>query len=215
MTKQTLTLILALLAAAVLSTPAAAQRSRRRDQQQEKKEEEKPLTRAQKARKMYSDAEALRQTGRGRNGAELFESMVKEHPTSELVPEAMARAAWLYGSQRTPKGKRFVDLMRKNFPNNQHTLTTYWRPVEAATARDSGVSPKEQIALLEEYLDRYWAQSHFSDVVQRLAKALVHDGQTENADALLSHALAETSPASMGHMINMIRRGSSSRKDFD
>jgi len=214
MTKRTVICILALLAAALLAAPASAQRNGRRNQRQQQ-EEKKPLTRAQKARKMYNDAEALRQTGRGTAGAQLFESMIKEHPTSELVPQAMAKAAEFYGSLRTPDGKRFVELMRKNFPNNQHTLTTYWNPVSAATARDSNVPLKEQIALLEEYLDRYWAQSHFSDVVQRLARALVNNGQTDSADALLSHALAETSPAGMGHMINMIQRGSSSRKDFD
>ncbi|NIA21443.1 MAG: outer membrane protein assembly factor BamD, partial [Anaerolineaceae bacterium] len=218
MMKQTLTFLLALMAAGLLVVPAAAQRSGRRNQrnqQQEEKEEKKPLTRAQKAHKMYSDAEALRQTGRGKQAAELFESMIKEHPTSELVPEAMAKAAQFYGSTRTPKGKRMVALMRKNFPNNRHTLSTYWNPIEAATARESTVPVKERIALLEEYLDRYWAQSHFSDAVQRLAKALVQDGQTENADALLSHALAETSPAGMGGMINMIQRGSGRRKDYD
>ncbi|MBN2581880.1 MAG: hypothetical protein JXL80_02355 [Planctomycetes bacterium] len=217
MTRWYVTIALAVSMLAALTVPAAAQRNTRRDQQdnQQKEQQPQPLTKAQKAQKMFSDAEALWQTGRGREAADLYESLVKDHPTSELVPEALAKACVYYGGPGTTDGKRMFEAMRKTFPNSQYNVLMLWSEVERATARDSKVPVKNRISLLETYLDTYWAQSHFSDVVQRLAQALVQDGQTENADALLSRALAETPAEGMGGMINMIQRGSSGRKDFE
>ncbi|HOI54263.1 MAG TPA: hypothetical protein PLP01_03355, partial [Phycisphaerae bacterium] len=222
MTKRWFTTItLAAALCASMAVPAAAQRNTRRDQpnnpqqKQEAEAKNQPLTRAQKAQKMFSDASALGQTGRGREAADLYESLVKEHPTSELVPEALSKASIYYGGRGTPNGKKMFDAMRKTFPNSQHNVAMLWAEVERVAGRDSKAPVKERIALLEEYLDTYWGQPHFGDAVQRLAQALILDGQTENADALLSHALAETAPEDLGNLINMIQRGSSGRKDFE
>lgn len=215
----TITLVAALCAATAV--PAAAQRNTRREQpstpqqNQEAETKNQPLTRAQKAQKMFSDASALSQAGRGREAADLFESLVKEHPTSELVPEALSKASIYYGGRSTPNGTKMFETMRKTFPNSQHNLGMLWAEVERVAGPNSKVPAKERIALLEEYLDTYWGQPHFADAVQRLAQALIQDGQTENADALLSHALAETAPEDLGNLINMIQRGSSGRKDFE
>lgn len=211
-----LTLALTLLVVAAAGEPALAQRSRPgQGDQQEQQEEPKPETRAQKARQLFRDATALAQTGRGDEAADLFESIAKTYPTNEYVPEALARAVSLYYTRDRRKAEEIMDLMKRNLPNNEHTVTCYWRPVEVACSRDSKTPLDERIRLLEIYLDRYWAQANFAEAIEKLADTLQKAEMIKELDALLAHALSEVSPESTGHMINMIQRACGNRSDHE
>jgi len=218
MMKQCVRWLMSAAVVVAVAVPAMAQRSSpRRDGGQaapQTPEAPKPLTRADKARKLFSDATSLTQTGRGLEGAAMFESMAKQYPTNENVPEALARAINSYYASQEPKAQALIDVMRKRFPNNQYTVAAYWRPVQVKCHRDSKAPLDEQIRLLEIYLDRYWAQAHFYEAIEMLARALLRTGNVRELDALLSHALAETSAESTGNMINMIQRACGGRKDF-
>ena len=202
---------------AVLATPAAAQRSttRKSRNQNNSQQPEKParMTRAQKAQRMYSDATSLWQGKRGIEAAQMFEAMIKGYPTSERVPEAMAWAIRLYYGSQEANAQKLINIMTKKFPNNQHAVWAYWQPVAVKCRRDSKEPLDLQIALLEKYLDRYWAQAHFSEAVEYLARTLLRSGKIKELDAFLSHVLAETGPEGTGHMINMIQRSCGGRKD--
>jgi outer membrane protein assembly factor BamD (BamD/ComL family) len=203
---------------AVLAIPASAQRSTTRKPKNQKDNQQQPekpakLTRAQKAHRMYSAATSLWQGKRRIEAAEMYEAMIKAYPTSERVPEAMARAISLYYGSQEPKAQTLINIMTKKFPNNQHAVTAYWQPVAVKCSRDSKEPLDLQIALLEKYLDRYWAQAHFSEAVEYLARALLRSGKIKELDAFLTHVLAETGPEGTGHMINMIQRSCGRRKD--
>lgn len=174
-----------------------------------------PATPSQKARSIYNDASSLMRTGRGKEAAELFESLVRNYGTSNLVPQAWAQAAIIYMSVDPAKSEQLIKLLKSRFPNSQHTRTVYWAALDRASKRDSGVPQKEQIKLAEEYLDRYWAQADHMTAIQYLVDSLLAEKRVEDADALLSHVLAEASDEGLGPVINLIQRGAGNRKDHD
>ena len=175
-----------------------------------------PATPSQKAASMFRDAESLRLTGgREKDAAELFESLVRNYGTSNLVPEAWAKAAIIYMSVDPAKSAQLMQMLKARFPNSQHTLSVYWAATASANGRDSKVPRAERIKLTEEYLDRYWAQPNFMTAVQFLMDNLLAEGRTEDADALMSHVLAESTDEGVGGVINLIQRGAGGRKDHE
>jgi outer membrane protein assembly factor BamD (BamD/ComL family) len=175
----------------------------------------KPLTRPEKAHKMNSDAFSLRQTSHPGEAAAMYESLIKQYPTSELVPGALVEAFqnYLWSSQQE-KADAMMALVKKNFSNSGVAMGAYWIQIETAFRSKTPAPLEKRIALLEDYVDRYWGQPGFATAVQYLAGALLEAGQTDNADALLSHVLIETSDAEMGNILTMIQRGSGGRQDF-
>lgn len=218
MTQRMLHCLFVALTVAMLAVPAAAQRSttQPKDATQPGKvpEKEAPVTRAGMAQKLFSDATSLQQNSRGGEAAVMFDSIFKNYPTSELVPQSLAWALRLYYGGDNKKAEELIAFMKKNFPNDQNTVWAYWRPVEAKCNRDSTVPPAEQVQLLEIYLDRYWAQVNFYEAVEMLARALYKANQINDLDAFLTHVLAETDAANIGVMINMIQRACGGRADL-
>jgi len=209
MTKRIIHSLLVVLAVIVAAGPVQAQRNNEQDRP-------KRMTRAQKAKKLFSDATSLWQTGRGDEAAPMFESLAKRYPTSELVPEALAQAVRYYAfSGREREALKTLATLERNFPNNRHTLSAQWARIERATRRETDVPVKDQIALLEEYLDRYWAQAHFLTAMEKLSSCLLKAKQIEQLDAFLSHCLSETNADGMGGMINMIQRACGRREDYE
>ncbi len=174
-----------------------------------------PQTPSQKARTIFSDAKSQSQTGRSKEAAELYESLVRNYSTSDLVPEAWANAINIYRSVDPAKSEQLEKAFMQRFPNSQHALGVYWGAVQRANGRDSKVPREERIKVTEEYLNRYWAQANFMTAIQYLLDNLLAENRTEDADALQSHVLAEVRDESLGTVINMIQRGAGGRKDHE
>jgi len=196
---------------AVSAVPGSGQRNPRPTNAQAAPQ---PMTRADKARKLYADATSLWQTRRPAEAAEMFESLVKRYPTSQLVPQALHMAVRFYlVSDQTAKAEAMLAILRKKFPNNQQTMPASYYEIDRKCRRQSTVPMDDQIALLEAYLDRYWAQGRFGEAVEKLAFCLMTNGQTKELNALLSHVLADSEPGDVGRMINMIQRACGRRTD--
>ena len=207
--------LLAIILVAAPVASATAQRTPAANQQAPAAEAPKPLTRAQMAGKQFRDATSLWQNSRPLEAAQMYEALPKRYPASNLVPQALAMAVTYYYAGAEAKATPLITLLKRRFPNNQWTIRAYWRPVEVKCRRDSGEPLDQQIALLEEFLDRYWAQYRFGDAIERLASLLLKAKQIDDLDKLLSHALAEADPKSTGSMINMIQRACGGRKDYE
>jgi len=133
--------LLGMLLATLLAATAAAQQKAPATNTAAKTEKPaeppKPQTRAEKAAKMYSDAFSLAGTGRTLEAAALYESLVRQHPTSEWVPQSLAQAMNLYyKAEQTDKAEVISAVLRKSFANCQHTVTSYWTPAEIACRHD-------------------------------------------------------------------------------
>ncbi len=176
-----------------------------------------PLTRADKAHKMYSDAESLSQTRRTAEAAAMFEALVRQYPSSDLVPKAMAGAIGSYlAAGQKDKADALAAVMKKNYPTSQCMEGVAWAYVARAIDYTHPAPPEEQRVVLEDYLDKYWDQAHtnFEYAVQSLGLALIALKRNPDADALWCQALSETDDRNLGGLIDVLQRGAGSRKDY-
>ena len=200
---------------ALIAVPVAAQRSSPRPgAAPAAPAAPQPMTRAEKAAKLYADATSLWQTNRPAEAAEMFESLVRRYPTSERIPLALHMAVRFYlVSDQAAKAEATLAVLRKKFPNNQNTMPASFYEVDRKCSRLSTVPLEEQIRLLEVYVDTYWAQGRFGEAIEMLAFCLMKNEQTNDLDALLSHVLADSEAGDVGRMINMIQRACGARTD--